>query len=201
MGLVCKMFAGESRSGAFPALSEVPGRLAFTTEPPEGEYGVYPEYLTDVTTLYCPLGTPVPDPMIDPLASINDQDYLYLGHAVANDAEVLSFAQAYRDAVEKGLPLSGDFDVAVGTGSGGGNQILRLKEGIERYYVTDINNPAVVGLNQSRIAAIIERPGHHKQGGGHVLFMDGHVEFIPYPGKWPMTPTTIATLLELADME
>ena len=28
---------------------------------------------------------------------------------------------------------------------------------------------------------------NHIPGGSNVLFMDGHVEFVKYPGKFPMT--------------
>jgi len=34
----------------------------------------------------------------------------------------------------------------------------------------------------------------HTPGGSNVLYMDGHVEFIRYPGKAPVNPGT-ATLL------
>jgi prepilin-type processing-associated H-X9-DG protein len=46
------------------------------------------------------------------------------------------------------------------------------------------------------IPVLIERPELHGDG-GHVLFFDGHVEFIPYPGKFPMTEQYIAGLREL----
>ena len=44
---------------------------------------------------------------------------------------------------------------------------------------------------------MIERLGNHKPEGGYVLYLDGHVEFVRYPGKWPMTKTTIGLLREL----
>ena len=34
----------------------------------------------------------------------------------------------------------------------------------------------------------VVRDFNHVPGGGNVLYMDGHVEFIKYPGKFPMTP-------------
>jgi prepilin-type processing-associated H-X9-DG protein len=49
---------------------------------------------------------------------------------------------------------------------------------------------------QARIPVLIERPELHGDG-GHVLFMDGHVEFVPYPGKFPMTEDYIAGLRAL----
>jgi prepilin-type processing-associated H-X9-DG protein len=32
------------------------------------------------------------------------------------------------------------------------------------------------------------------EGGGHVLYLDGHVEFKKYPDEWPMTPKTVEAL-------
>ncbi len=72
----------------------------------------------------------------------------------------------------------------------------RLREGIERFFITDINNPAGSSLAQSEIcvmwdsvwtASIIDESYfNHIPGGGNVLYMDGHVEFVRYPGEWPV---------------
>ena len=37
--------------------------------------------------------------------------------------------------------------------------------------------------------------------GGMVVYQDGRSEFIPYPGKWPMTEKTIATLTALTELD
>ena len=50
-------------------------------------------------------------------------------------------------------------------------------------------------LDPKTIPVIIERPGHHKDPlGGNVLYADGHVEYIEYPGKYPMTEAVISAL-------
>lgn len=74
--------------------------------------------------------------------------------------------------------------------------LYRLKEGIERFFITDINNPAASAQAQSEVAimhddsnADIGRGGgsfNHVPGGGNVLYMDGHVSFLRYPGEWPI---------------
>jgi prepilin-type N-terminal cleavage/methylation domain-containing protein/prepilin-type processing-associated H-X9-DG protein len=75
--------------------------------------------------------------------------------------------------------------------------IYRLREGIERFFITDINNPAGSAVAQSEIAimndmlsaqiVVLETTAaNHVPGGGNVLYMDGHVEFIRYPGEWPI---------------
>lgn len=79
---------------------------------------------------------------------------------------------------------------------GGGNNVLRFKEGAERFLITDINNPAGSSEAQSSIPAmwdqamtgsgdtefILEKLKYcHPPGGSNVLYMDGHVQFQRYP--------------------
>ena len=78
--------------------------------------------------------------------------------------------------------------------------LYRTKEGIERFFVSDINDPAASAKAQTAIAVMFDEIGthaprhahffNHVPGGANVLFMDGHVEFIKYPGKWPVTSAT-----------
>lgn len=81
-----------------------------------------------------------------------------------------------------------DEDVQVTQGFGNGRQstIYRLREGIERFLITDINNPAASAKAQSETwimaDTIATTPDHynHIPGGSNVLYMDGHVEFRRY---------------------
>ena len=103
-------------------------------------------------------------------------------------------------------PEINDISVSHGTGnvgSGGGLTHMRLKEGIERFMITDINNPAGSAQAQSELPVMWDYAsanirvegaeyGHgavafnHIPGGSNVLYMDGHVEFQRYPGgKFP----------------
>jgi prepilin-type processing-associated H-X9-DG protein len=78
--------------------------------------------------------------------------------------------------------------VVAGSGTGGGDTIYRLREGIERFLITDINNAAAGSKSQSELPVmwdvICDEPHHfnHVPGGCNVLFMDGHVEFLRWPG-------------------
>ena len=72
----------------------------------------------------------------------------------------------------------------------------RLREGIERFYITDINNPAGSTEAQSGIPvmwdSIMDRkPDHfnHLPGGVNALYMDGHVDFHRYEefGEFPVS--------------
>ena len=99
----------------------------------------------------------------------------------------------YAALVEAYQQLSGKTVVA--SGNGGGNTVYRLREGIERFMITDINNPAASAQAQSTIPIMwdtIERGAgfSHKPGGCNVLYLDGHVEWIRYPGAFPVSYMT-----------
>ena len=47
---------------------------------------------------------------------------------------------------------------------------------------------------------LIERPGLQR-GGSNVLFLDGRIEFMPYPGPWPMTEKFIKALESLDELK
>ena len=75
--------------------------------------------------------------------------------------------------------------------------VYRLKEGVERFMTTDINNPTANSIGQSAISVmsdyittnLSDRSGfNHAPGGCNVLYMDGHVEFLRYPNVWPVSP-------------
>ena len=80
--------------------------------------------------------------------------------------------------------------------------IRRLREGIERFCITDINNPAGAAQAQSSIVVMYDESRAYNAGGGgvdanrfnhipggmNILFMDGHVEWARYHGHdaWPV---------------
>jgi prepilin-type processing-associated H-X9-DG protein len=82
----------------------------------------------------------------------------------------------------------------------------RLRQGVERYTLgffapeLVIGNPVGNDIAKARIPVMIERPELHGNG-GHVLYMDGHVEFVPYPGKFPMVPSFVEGLRSLDALE
>ena len=81
-----------------------------------------------------------------------------------------------------GLQISGSSGV-------GSDTIFRLREGVERFMITDINNPAGSAKAQSSIPLMWDRVAvnpegfSHIPGGGNILYLDGHVEFIKYPSN------------------
>jgi len=73
--------------------------------------------------------------------------------------------------------------------------MLPLKQGIERFMITDINNPAASHVGDTNIPIMYDRVGilatsrNHYRIGANILFMDGHVEFVRYPSydHYPIT--------------
>lgn len=63
---------------------------------------------------------------------------------------------------------------------------FRLREGIERFFITDVNNPGASAEAQSDVVlasdTVAPHPEHlsHVPGGANVLYLDGHVEFIQW---------------------
>jgi len=95
-------------------------------------------------------------------------------------------------------------DVYARGSDGVGPIVYMMREGIERFMITDVNNPAGSAKAQSSIPMACDSfagirdtvdPGsstkvqrfNHIPGGANVLYMDGHVEFVKYPGRYPLT--------------
>ncbi len=90
-------------------------------------------------------------------------------------------------------------------GNGGGNVIYRIREGIERFMISNINNPGAKAVAQSEIIVMFDLIGsgegieifNHVPGGCNVLYMDGHVEYVRYPTQPPAIEPVVNTLLLL----
>jgi prepilin-type processing-associated H-X9-DG protein len=87
---------------------------------------------------------------------------------------------------------------------------LAIREGIERFMITDINDPAASARAQSELPVMWDtwagyndffpagaEPGlqtfNHIPGGSNVLYMDGHSEFIRYPTAFPVANSPAGT--------
>lgn len=87
-----------------------------------------------------------------------------------------------------------------GTQAGGGSVLFRLRQGVERFLITDINNPASGSRAASEIVVMWDHVSTatkdfaHVPGGGNVLYLDGHVAFVRYPAeRFPMTADSART--------
>ena len=92
-------------------------------------------------------------------------------------------------SADSDVNVSGAADPAIG--NGGSTTVYRLREGIERFLITDINNPSASNMAQSTVFIMCDQlstePGmyNHIPGGSNVLYMDGHVEFLRYQRVGP----------------
>ncbi|MCP4643875.1 MAG: DUF1559 domain-containing protein [bacterium] len=153
------------------------------------------------------------------VCNIEAQSYLYMAWALdvegkllanttdENDAgitvdSVLGFTSP--DAIDGLASISDGYTAWIDSGdasffgsdlSGNDNTVaFRLREGIERFYISDINNPAATSKAQSEIWVMYDDVSaakveyfNHVPGGGNVLYMDGHVSFVRYPGESPVS--------------
>ena len=135
----------------------------------------------------------------DPIRAVADR-MLYQSYDPTGYSGAPSWAslQATVDAraAEMGVPTK----PAVGSGKRQG-EIMKMREGAERFLITDINNPAAAAMAQTEIPAMWDRfywragddrrnvRFNHIPGGANVLYMDGHVTFIRYPNDdFPISP-------------
>ena len=184
---------------------------------------VYPEYLTDTNILVCPSDSDAyytdfnqendPDQPINP-CRIRDLSYLYYSWAFtakdvlvnpsrinAPDASIVDVRPAFvigfgdlMHRIETDWHDDGDPSVYFSDVTYEDWTVYRFREGIERFFITDINNPAASSVAQSELFVMTDdiQQGelanwfNHIPGGCNVLYMDGHVEFIRYPGEWPI---------------
>ena len=133
---------------------------------------------------------------------ITTQLYSYLGYAFSDDMfEVAADFTNFQLAIEgyDALLIGGDVEIVnddwvlEDTSSNpvpinGFESVLRLKEGIERFFITDINNPGASAKAQSIITVMSDAVSedtanfNHIPGGSNVLYMDGHATFVKYDG-------------------
>jgi len=124
---------------------------------------------------------------------MRDYSYMCLGWAMQEDDDWGVWKKTSKDASnsDKILPMTfvtSDIDHAEG-------HLYRLREGIERFFITDINNPGASALAQSTLVVIWDiiastaggagNQFNHVPGGMNILYMDGHVSFARYPGDFP----------------
>ena len=104
--------------------------------------------------------------------------------------------------------LDEDTDVPAGAGNGDANSTIihRLKEGAERFMISNINDPGSGNLGQSEIFVMFDLISanaadfNHVPGGANVLYMDGHVNFVRYPSDKAPVIRAVAMALGLVNV-
>jgi len=132
-------------------------------------------------------------PGVDP----NDPSIDSIGVAIGNFLNIQFFGRVAVKFVEVALAPVGqvtyDGDLNFTNADGSDGTVLRTREGIERFFITDINNPGGSARAQSDILVMHDYVSsiigafNHVPGGANALFLDGHVEFTRYPGDFPST--------------
>ena len=201
-GLVFKMYANDSEGDRYPALADVPGVWA----PDLAQ--VYPEYLTDpdllvaaehpeATHLISVARTALGKDLLDYsfAAKIMGESFAYLGHIAVNEFDVITLGNE-RVAGN----LGGDDPKVVLEAD---RRVLPLREGAERFLLTTIMGPNPTAGLTSTIPVLIEIARWKQQDarktfkGANVLYMDGHVAFVPL-GTFPVVPSVMDILSGLA---
>mgnify|MGYP000854531156 CR=1 FL=1 len=91
-----------------------------------------------------------------------------------------------------------------GYGNGGGDTVYRLRDGIERFLISNINDPGASALSQSELYIMFDLIGNagtmklfnHVPGGCNTLYLDGHCAFLRYPTAPPVVQS-VANIMAL----
>ncbi len=107
-----------------------------------------------------------------------------------NQGQTVRAQDCYNETPDRDFsPIVNFNDPALPYGNGDTDTIFRLREGIERALITDINNPGASARAQSDVfvmwdvTSTLAKDYNHVPGGSNVLYLDGHVAFIRYPGS------------------
>jgi prepilin-type processing-associated H-X9-DG protein len=199
-GIAFKIYAP---ADYYPTLSSEPGRLMFDPSL------LYPRIMPDLHLLMSPAD---PEVATDPLTSefvYEHCSYFYPGYVLLDDETVETFEHAYWKRIDEGTGFETELPVDLPI-----ENLIRLDSNRRRggFVGEDLTSPKYkysrYADSQTPILIESPRPYPGRFGlyfgvevslsdptiGGHVLFLDGHVEFIPYPGKWPMTERTIGAM-------
>ncbi len=218
MGIVFRMYSSENRELFPAMKTRRCDNTVSSWEQIFDAEPVYPEYLSDFDVLICPSSPDGATALetwdegvtgsdnyraVEGFANtgrvypceISDHPYTYLGwlihdemvdtpdKVIALDENVVNIGHSIFDDVSV-VHDTWQFQVPVGTHS----SAPRLREGIERFLITDINNPGAGARAQSSIPVMwdnIADDGHfnHVPGGCNILFMDGGVRFERWPAS------------------
>lgn len=137
--------------------------------------------------------------------------YFYMSKAIEQAWPVTpANVAALGDALNDRAPELRNQDVSIVLPDLGFGEVTayQLREGIERFLITDINNPAASAKAQSDIpimwdhassvdGAVNATDFNHLPGGSNILYLDGHVEWASYPAAegsraWPLSRSIVS---------
>jgi beta-lactamase regulating signal transducer with metallopeptidase domain len=184
IGMAFKMYANEAKGERWPAKTSERGAF-------------YPE-LSDTFLNFLGDGNSR-DELVAYLKGETGVAVCYLGYGVNEDEKASEVLAHYRTggAGQDDLELR-HAQWPLAAVADGVYHIQRIRSGVERFFITDINDPTAGERTRSRLPVLWELPHARRDGaiGGHVLYMDGHTEWKPYPGEFPMTEQTVTAIRE-----
>ena len=217
LGLVFAIYASEA-NGKYPPLTNRYQNFPISpTQKPwmflPNEHAVYPEYLTDPAVLVCP-SFPQAGNMLGESGAwtggngrfdpdrLTDACYTYIGFLTLATLDIHGVAMnLLKPNALSGGPINANFnlgtvdldvDVPAGTPDAPPNGVYRLRDGIERFLISDINNPIDSVVSTSEIPVMWDQNSknvinfNHVPGGSNVLYFDGHAEFLRFPSEFPI---------------
>lgn len=204
---------GENITGV---LCGVDGFFGPSVDSSQGFYAFGTDYQYVAYTLDEGLNDVVAAATYDPFMNQDRDGNTYPQYVVATSANISStlvdpdddrLMGMYNDPFPGGAPWTGPLD-GFGLGNAGGETVYRLREGIERFLITDINNPGASAKGQSQVPICWDKFSqpkgyvgftpkgeadmNHIPGGCNVLYLDGHVSFVKLDAEYPITNTSVA---------
>jgi prepilin-type processing-associated H-X9-DG protein len=175
------MYAMEDPDKLYPPVAPYDDLWIFETK------AMYPEYLSDLSILVSP-DDPDSDELVAELKAMQEtgefdwervariaaKNFVYAGWAVTSLDQIPELAERRRGVraeVYNSNLVNDDGDLL----------FHRMNDEVERFFVTDQNDPGASAKAQSEIFLMFEtlRAGMDKrEKGGNVLFSDGHVEYL-----------------------
>ena len=176
LGLLLRIYADDDENGYFPRLDTVEGQVCFNPA------DLAPKYFDTghlELLMYYQQDS-------DAALEVRTPDFYYLGYLVRDEEEMKRYLRGVAN------PGYGSDDF--------GDDLRVVVDGFAvSVYRMGVKPPPYAGeVDLSKVPILIEKLGHYPTEGGYVVYGDGRVEFLKYPGPWPMTETTMTLLAGMA---
>ncbi|MBX3179460.1 MAG: hypothetical protein KF886_19050 [Candidatus Hydrogenedentes bacterium] len=119
----------------------------------------------------------------DRITRLAARSYIYLGYVVLNESDVVALLTALADRSR--INLEEDIETPE-------RRLYRLRPGVEHIFADDPNDEKALADARRNIPIMYESinlDAGHPGDVMHVLYLDGHVEAIPYGERFPALPS------------
>ena len=176
------------REGLYPRLSSIPGIWIFDTKVLDGQSSsisstlVNPKLSHSVDRVFAMIDRINPKGSDwDAITRAAAESFVYLGWVVRDEDDV----QALKDALVDRSKVDLDRDLQTPHGV-----LRRLRVGVEKEFAADPNDPASLDAAKREIPIMFEAmnaKAGHPMDVMHVLYLDGHIDRIPFGERFPAT--------------